>query len=69
MIDFKNSLCLLVADLLEKQRFVFVDFFVSGPDRVGESEYKIFEHIKNSILPQIVGNKQKDNCLVIGEYV
>lgn len=69
MHKLKDALILFAARYLHSSKLVKV--IVSGSDREGEGEYKLFEYLHN--LPLHEGynfdSKHKNRCLVFGKYV
>lgn len=67
---FNHGLYAHALKTLTSEEFKDLKIFISGPDREGEGEYKIFEHLNN--LSTIHGdldnsiNSEKDRCLVVG---
>lgn len=59
MQRLKDSLIYMSVQRLTK-RFPHVRFHISGADRMGEGELKIFEHIASM--------SKDDRCLVVGKY-
>lgn len=68
MESLKNALCLYAGRHLNSSKFCKV--ILSGSDREGEGEYKIFEYLHNWRLhePQLATEIQSPKCLVLGKY-
>lgn len=60
MQKLKDALVYLSVQRLAKQK-PQLQFHISGSDRQGEGELKIFEHI--------AATPKSDRCLVVGKYV
>jgi hypothetical protein len=69
MQQLKDSLCIYAGRVLESSRFIRV--IVSGSDREGEGEYKIFEYLSNLHLhdPNLIATSKREKCLIVGKYV
>jgi 5'-3' exonuclease len=64
MQRLKGALCYYSCQRLLQKRYHDVHFYVSGADREGEGELKIFEHIAGLSPSPSSANPQK--CLVVG---
>jgi len=69
MKELKDALCLFAGRFLDSSKSVKV--IVSGSDREGEGEYKIFEYLSSLPLhePRESQTAVRAKCLVLGKYV
>ena len=69
MTELKEALYLYAARFLTQSKYVKV--IVSGSDREGEGEYKIFEYLKHwrQHEPGLAVEKKSLKCLILGKYV